>query len=143
MSDISLDGLQKCYDQLQNIGNQIAKKMAIKYREMLCEEYTRSVDDLFYDAYEPKVYKRTYSLKNSYRPFYKNPHGNIVRGGVEFCSDKMGEHEVDNNYILGLALSGYHGNKSIYTSPTLYNHMISYRNFLVADAQAICDSVYN
>lgn len=159
MADIEINNIKAIFNDLQTIGNQVAKDMAIKYRDMLCEEYENAVDDIFYNAYTPKYYKRIYSLggsnsggSRSYAPFYKNPHGNIIRGGIEFTSERMKKHShinkkgeeitTDNDYILSLALSGYHGNKNIYTTPTLYNHMIAYRDLLVADAQHICDSVY-
>ena len=117
---------------IQNFGNNIAKNIAIEVREQLTSEYRYSVEQ-FYNSYTPIDYERTWQLRKSYRPYYKNPHGTRYHGGVEICTDKMKDtHSDSNETVLGFALSGWHGNpnRGIYTPPYIYEHVEQYRDIL-------------
>lgn len=117
---------------IQKFGNNIAKNLAIEFREKLTSEYRYSVEQ-FYNSYSPLKYERTWQLYKSYRPYYRNPHGTRYHGGVEICTDKMKDTHVDSNEeVLGYALSGWHGNpnRGIYTPPYIYEHVINYRDVL-------------
>lgn len=117
---------------IQKYGNNIAKNIAIEAKEKLTSEYRYSVEE-FYNSYTPEEYERTWQLRKSYRPYYRNAHGTRYHGGVEICVDKMKDtHSEPNEIVLGFALSGWHGhpNRGIYTPPYIYEHVEHYRDIL-------------
>jgi hypothetical protein len=114
----------------QKYGNNIARNIATQVRDALTEEYNYSVQQ-FYGSYDPQQYKRQYSLYNTGKKYYRNPHGTRVHGGVEIFSDKMGEHHDSNEYVLDISLKGIHGEPSIaVTPPWILDHMLTYRLLL-------------
>ena len=126
---------------IQKFGNNIAKNIAIEARESITNEYAFAVEE-FYNSYTPQQYERTWQLRRSYRPSYKNPHGTRYHGGVEICTDKMKDTHVDSNEeVLGFALSGWHGNpnRDIYTPPYIYEHVKKYRDVLFWYIDEIAD----
>lgn len=115
---------------IQQYGNNIAKNIATQCRDALTEEYNYSVQR-FYGEYDPKQYKRQYSLYNTGKKYYRNPHGTKFHGGVEIFSDKMSKHHDSNEYVLDISLMGIHGEPSIaITPPWILDHMLTYRLLL-------------
>ena len=131
MSDlINIEYSKKLLEDIQNYGNNIAKNIATQVRDVLTEEYNYSVQR-FYGAYDPKQYKRQYSLYNTSKKYYRNPHGTRYYGGVEIYPDKMGEHHQSNDYVLDISLMGIHGEPQIaITSPWILQHMLTYQKLL-------------
>jgi len=127
---IQLEIPKELEKDIQKYGNNIAKNIAIQVRDALTEEYNYSVQQ-FYASYDPKDYKRQYSLYNTGKKYYRNPHGTRFHGGVEIFSDKMGVHHDSNEYVLDISLMGIHGEPSIaITPPWILNHMLTYRLLL-------------
>lgn len=141
MADISITIPDDFKKELQQFGNNIAKNIAITAREELSAEYIRAVD-MFYSAYSPQKYKRHYTLYNSFTKFYRNPHGNRVRGGIEISANGMAEvHHDSSSTVLDTALIGYHGRPKlgIVTSPSIIDHIMRYRDLLYANIDAYAD----
>lgn len=140
-NDIKITIPNELKKDLQKFGNQVAKNIAITVRDTLTQEYAYAVDQ-FYAAYTPTQYQRHWELRNSYKPYYRNPHGTRYHGGVEITADKMADvHSADNDFILSCALSGYHGQPSlgIYTPPWIYDHIENYRNSLFGFIEIIAN----
>ncbi len=127
---IQLEIPKELEKDVQKYGNNIAKNIAIQVRDALTEEYNYSVQQ-FYASYDPKDYKRQYSLYNTGKKYYKNPHGTRFYGGVEIFPDKMGKHHDSNDYVLNISLMGIHGEPSIeITPPWILEHMLTYQKIL-------------
>ena len=131
-SNFKIEIPKELKSDMQKLGNNIAKNIAIEAREAITNEYVYAVEE-FYNSYTPQQYERTWQLRKSYRPYYKNPHGTRFHGGVEICIDRMKDTHADSNEeVLGFALSGWHGhpNRGIYTPPYIYEHVERYRDVL-------------
>ena len=127
---IKIQYSKELINDMQKYGNNIAKNIAIQCRDALSDEYQYAVQS-FYGAYDPKIYKRQYSLYNTGRKYYKNPHGTRYHGGVEIFADKMGEHNQPNEYVLDISLMGIHGEPQYaITPPWILNHMLKYQELL-------------
>lgn len=127
---IKLEIPKELEKDIQKYGNNIAKNIATQVRDALTEEYNYSIQQ-FYGEYDPKQYKRQYSLYNTGKKYYRNPHGTRFHGGVEIFPDKMGEHHDSNEYVLDISLMGIHGEPSIaITPPWILDHMLTYRLLL-------------
>ena len=127
--------------ELQNYGNQIARNLALTFKQELVQEYQRSIER-FYGEYTPKVYKRHGQLTESFRPYYRNPHGTRFHGGVEITSDSMKNVYNDSpSEVLLTAISGYHGRPElgIWSIPPIYDHMLQYRDMLFLHAESFVD----
>lgn len=110
---------------LKTFSTAVSKQLAKYVRdEMLIESYKAIMQ--FYADYKPKIYQRHYYnfLENSYRGYYKNPHNQIIRGGVELTPYLMddiytGTTEYKDSggditdYVFNLVYSGYHGNMAM------------------------------
>lgn len=104
---------------------EVSKQMAKYIREeMLISAYQSIM--AFYSDYKPLSYKRHYYnfLENSFRGYYKNPHNQIIRGGIEltpYMMDDIYKGSDDykkkggniTDYVFNLVYSGYHGNISM------------------------------
>lgn len=129
-NNISIEYPKNLIKDIQKYGNNIAKYIATQVRDALTDEYNYAVQK-FYESYDPLVYKRQYSLYNTGKKYYKNPHGTRYQGGVEIFSDKMGEHHQSNDYVLNISLMGIHGEPQIaITPPWILQHMLTYRMLL-------------
>lgn len=115
---------------IEKYGNNIAKNIALSAKKELVEEYAYSVEQ-FYASYTPIYYNREWQLRRSYKPYYRNPHGNRFYGGVEITSQKM-KHDDNNEYILNNSLYGFHGSPDlgIWTPPYILNHVLNFHNIL-------------
>lgn len=124
--------------ELQQYGNQIAKKLACTFRDELCREYQSSIGN-FYASYAPRQYKRKNQLWNSYRPFYTFAHGTRYHGGVQITADGVGDvHHDSPAEVVSTAIAGFHGRPSlgIWTGPAIYDHIVQYRDLLFANCEA-------
>lgn len=101
----------------------------------------------FYNEYTPKVYDRTYDLRdNSYKPYRKN-NGRIMYGGVRITSRDMSIYQpfsadggTDPFEVASFAYDGWHGHPSrgIYSSPAMLDHLRK-----VKDSVLFRQQIYN
>lgn len=130
-------------NDIQNLGNEVAKQIAIMSREGLSECYMNAIES-FYSSYDPssyvrKEYKNKLALYNTYKKYYTNAHGNIFYGGIIISPDYIPELHEDLNYeVLDLALHGWHGNpkEKIYTTPTPWDLIIEYREYILNNIES-------
>lgn len=101
---------------LKKYSTTVCVSLATQTRDEMHEE-AKSAIDAFYNDYDPLYYKRHfYNFKsNSFKKYYKNPHGSIVRGGVELTPYNVGDiYRADAEYIFNLVYLGYHGNVAMF-----------------------------
>lgn len=105
------------------IGHQIENEMI---------NTAKSSITLFYEDYSPHIYKRHYYnfKKNSFKKFYENKHGSIIRAGIELTPERMddiyGKYKDGNyvtDYIFNLVYSGFHGNEKMMHPNAVVNVM--------------------
>lgn len=138
-TDIRIEMPSSFASQLQKLGNTVAKYVATEVRDQLTDEYRSSVER-FYASYSPEYYERTWQLKNSSKPYYKNPHGTRYHGGVEITEEGMADtHHQSNSVILNNALRGIHGKPSIYTPPEIGEHMMKFQEMIYNNIESIGD----
>lgn len=125
-----------------------AKELAIEARELLTEEYLYVVKN-FYSEYSPKYYLRHFNnhydlngllssgMGKTFGKYYKNSHGTHFHGGICISTENMYKDYQDQESALNSFLNGYHGHPAlgIYSSINTYEHMLKYRDFLIADFQ--------
>lgn len=153
---------------LQQYTKNVAKGMSMYVRDELTKT-TRDAIEKFYSSWTPHTYNRHYYnfLENSFRPYYKNPHNTIIRGGVELtpylmddiyysiAKNSKSKYEstpgIDSNepkltdYIFNLVYMGYHGNISMLNSnlsvarmsPSPYDLIMDKRDYLLNNIQSI------
>lgn len=88
--------------------------MATFVRDDLTQEARVSILD-FYADYTPKIYNRHEEnfQKHSFEKYYKNPHGQIVRGGVKLSTEDMAPVYQDPLYeVFDIVYAGFHGPSS-------------------------------
>lgn len=112
---------QDLIDDLKKYSEQVKVGMATAVRDDLTDEVIDSLG-AFYSDYKPKYYKRHYYnfMDKSYRKYYYNPHGQIVRGGVELSYQFMDDiYEDETREVFDLVYHGFHGPQSVFgESPT-------------------------
>ena len=104
-----LDGFTK---GLRDFSTALSKSLAQKTRETMVDEARYAIQE-FYKDYTPVRYRRHYKnfLTKSFYGFYKNPHGQVIRGGVELSYEKMDDiYRGDLDLIFSTVYSGQHGN---------------------------------
>jgi len=107
---------------LNKFSVEVSKELAKQVRQEMLETAQDAIAR-FYASYTPVRYKRHYYnfIKNSFRGYYKNPHNQIIRGGIELTPYLMDDiysgtskyKEAGGNitdYVFNLVYSGYHGN---------------------------------
>lgn len=139
MGDIKIEIPEDLSKDIQQLGNNIAREIAIRAREELTKCYIDAIE-MFYDAYDPKSYKRTWQLRYSYKKYYTNAHGNIFYGGVKITDERMKETHQDPNYqVLDLSIHGWHGYpdpvRGIYRSPEPYDVVVERRDEILDNIQ--------
>lgn len=85
--------------------------MATQVRDDLTEQTVFAIGK-FYMDYKPKYYKRHYYnfMDNSYKKYYSNPHGHIIRGGVELSYMFMDDiYQDDTEEVFDFVYHGFHG----------------------------------
>lgn len=137
----------KTKKELQDKARQKAKELAIEAREKLSEEYLNVVSK-FYSEYEPTYYLRHFNNKydsnsllssgmgRTFEKYYKNSHNSVFSGGISISTDNMYDDYQNNQVdVLNSFLNGYHGHPSlgIWSSIHTYNHMLKYKDLLIAD----------
>lgn len=97
---------------LKTYGTAMCVSLAAQTRDEMYEEAKYAIDS-FYGDYDPLYYKRHfYNFENnSFKKYYKNPHGSIVRGGIELTPSNLADiYRADSEYVFDLVYSGQHGN---------------------------------
>lgn len=102
---------------LKNYSVEISKALAKEVRQEMLESAKEAIT-LFYLDYTPLSYRRHYYnfMEKSFRGYYKNPHNQIIRGGIELTPYLMDDiygkkksHDV-TDVVFDLVYSGFHGN---------------------------------
>lgn len=120
----------------------ICKSCATQVREVLAGEYYFAVE-MFYNAYDPEYYKRTFNLYNGYVKYYKNSHGKFYTGGILVSAEPMKEVYKDpKEYVLSMAMMGYHGTSRITTESPL-ERLIDKQNEIVANPEMYIQRAIN
>lgn len=110
---------RQLYDDLKKYGEQFCVGMATKARDMLTTSAEIAIE-MFYQDYTPIYYQRHYYnfREKSFKKFYENKHGHIVRGGVELSSDSMDDiYQDSKNEVFDMVYAGYHGVASGFNEP--------------------------
>lgn len=131
--DIKIDSMGDFRKKLQAFGNDIAKNLAISFKDKLTISAKESVNAFYEEDYTPTKYKRKDQLKKSYHPYYtKQNIGWRYHGGVEFNTDSMKDvHHDSNEYILNISLLGIHGTTNIWVNPAhILNYVVKEREIL-------------
>lgn len=110
--------LPELKSDLKDYSAEISRKLAKQVRQELLETAKEAIS-LFYLDYTPLRYHRHYYnfLEKSFRGYYKNPHNQIIRGGIELTPYLMDDIYGKQNHnvtdiVFNLVYSGYHGNIS-------------------------------
>lgn len=139
MADIKIEIPKELREDIQKLGSNVAREIAIRAREELTQCYIDAIE-FFYNSYDPEQYKRTWELRNSYKKYYTNAHGNIFYGGVKITDDRMREdaHRIPNYKIIDLSIHGWHGNpnRNIYIEPTVYDIVFEKRDNILKNIQS-------
>ena len=95
-----------------------------------------SAIDAFYRDYEPKSYSRNYYnfKENSFKKYYQNAHGSIIRGGVELTPNELEPIYAANPLVVFNAVySGIHGFPTVTSpmSPSPYEIITNYRDGII------------
>lgn len=107
------------YNDLKQYGKNFCVGMATKVRDNLTLSTAVAIES-FYEDYTPLYYKRHYYnfRENSFKKFYENKHGKIIRGGVELSPDAMDNIYKDpKEEVFDMVYAGYHGVASGYNEP--------------------------
>lgn len=110
---------RELYDDLKKYGKNFCVGMASKVRDKLTMAAAIAIES-FYQDYTPIYYKRHYYnfRDNSFRKFYENKHGQIIRGGVELSPDSMDSlYQDPKEEVFDMVYAGYHGVASGFNSP--------------------------
>lgn len=116
------------------------------------DKYAAEAISQFYGAYTPRVYDRTFDLRdNAYHTFYmKNwyyrKQKNSYVGGIQFDSRNMQPYKsASAGTVLNQAISGWHG-YAIQTKPEPFQHVVQAMNqmlgygYIYDQAHAIAQS---
>ena len=125
---------------LKKYTEQVCVGMATFTRDDLTDTALRAMAN-FYGDYTPRFYKRHYYnfMDNSFEKYYRNPHGSIVRGGVELTYEDMENIYSDPvNEVFDMVYSGFHGpisvkNESVPRSTPPKEEIETYRDYLVSN----------
>lgn len=127
---------KKLEEELKKVVDGVKVGVAASFRDELTQEAQRALE-LFYADYAPvpgsvrtdypweyyepdgvpKDYKRHYTniLLNSFSKYYRNPHGGIVKGGVNLSPMHMIDYykKVDKIDVFMAVYQGIHGMPSV------------------------------
>lgn len=99
-------------EDLQKVLTSACVGFATSARDDITEAAKQAIED-FYDDYDPVKYRRHYYnfRENSFEKYYKNPHGQIVRGGVIFTPNSLDDiYKLDAPSVFSLVIEqGAHG----------------------------------
>ena len=113
----------------------------------MTEEYLYVISK-FYSEYEPKYYYRHFNNKfdddslrqsglgRTFEKYYKNTHNTSYSGGICISIDNMYSDYASSQFdVLNSFLNGYHGPSylNIESSIETYNHMLRFKELLIAD----------
>lgn len=147
--------LSKTQSQLNKIADGLVKDVQKKVKNATSEiayELTheaKSAIIAFYKDYDPLYYRRSYSMRYTYKRFYRNPHGKIYHGGVELvdAGDRKQHGTRDSEYIFNeVWMLGRHGrpeefphaihNITPITSPPPWDVVLNKRDEIVKNIQS-------
>ena len=89
---------------LKTYSTTVCVSLATQVRDVMYDEAKTAIA-LFYASYDPIYYNRRYYNfeNNSFKKYYSNPHGSIVRGGVELTPNNLDDiYRADASYIFKL-----------------------------------------
>ena len=96
-------------EQFRDYANSEAKRLALKARELICQEYLCTVGD-FYAEFSPRVWKRQFGYFSTFTPFYQNSHGTIFYGGIDMHpGGDDGRYQEGAGAAFGTLMIGKHG----------------------------------
>ena len=110
-------------NDLKKFSGEVSKALAINSRELLFDTSKRAVE-YFYNTYDPVSYKRHYYnfRENSFKKYYKNPHGSIYRGGVVLSHESMDDiYQDSTEEVFDMFWHGIHGVASGFVSPKSFS----------------------
>ena len=99
------------YKDLKKLGKNFCVGMATEVRDNLTKSAAVAIE-MFYQDYDPDFYHRHYYnfRRKSFRKYYDNKHGHIVRGGVELSPDAMDDIYQDPvEQVFDMVYHGFHG----------------------------------
>lgn len=110
-------------NDLKKFSGEVSKALAVNSRELLFGTSEKAVE-YFYNTYDPVSYKRHYYnfCENSFKKYYKNPHGSIYRGGVVLSPEPMDDiYQDSTREVFDLFWHGIHGVASGFVSPKSFS----------------------
>lgn len=145
-------GLSKeTYRKLKQMAASKSNSLAKEASQKLCS-YTRELINRYYADYTPELYIRTWNMRNSYEPFFKN--GSVYYGGVKISGDNMHEYpgikddpikpwDFMSTYIYNPAGTwhggNYHGGYGKPASFSFYNELHTYHEKLKEEYRKRCN----
>lgn len=88
----------------------ILKPYAYKVFKDLSEESHRVID-MFYRDYDPRMYQRTFGMKNLFKPSMKKTEAGYLIEFTYSVDYLTTEHRSDNDVFKGSFIYGWHGGK--------------------------------
>lgn len=131
----------------KELGQLIAKKMAISTRDDLAQEANYAID-MFYENYIPKYYYRhgnpnrhNSGLYQTFHKHFKNSHSSTYYGGIIFSTKNMLPSNSSDGYygtqeqVFNSFWNGFHGvpTLGIWSAPTPHEHMEKVFDMIVQD----------
>ena len=137
----------KLKKQIENMGKEIAKNVAIYIRDDLTNTYELAIDK-FYDEYKPLQYKRTGEFKKSYVKYNSNQYSGLsYLAGVKISTERMklDNYSSTNEEVVGYAIDGWHGHpsKHILYKPSAYEIVMKRRRFVFDNIQELTSDIVN
>lgn len=111
------------FNTLSEVEGHIKKCMSAALKttaKVLRDELVKFIESDFYSMYSPKVYVRTYQLRNS--PDFEVLSETVVE--ILINTGSMGYSTDSGDYVASLAAQGYHG------SPAIFREGFFWRDFL-------------
>ena len=106
--DLKIDW-QGMKNEFKKYAQDEAKRLAIKARKEICEEYQSAIST-FYAEFTPTEWERMYEYYHSFTPFYENSHGMIYYGGIDINPSRMYDHYQEGSQAaINTMLLGVHG----------------------------------
>ena len=133
------------YKDLKKYGEQFCVGMATQVRDKLTISAAVAIES-FYQDYKPIYYARHYYnfRDNSFKKFYENKHGHIVRGGVELSPENMDSiYQDPKEEVFDMVYAGYHGVASGFNAPYTFTPVPIMRSSPLEIIEEASDSIIN
>ena len=118
-SNVKVTVSKELYNDLERYGRNFCIGMATQVRDNLTLSAAVAIES-FYEDYTPRYYKRHYYnfRERSFKKFYENKHGRIIRGGVELTPNALDDIYKDSKEeVFDMVFAGYHGVASGFNEP--------------------------